>query len=89
MPAVFTEIRRIERETAQHEMSIGQDISGIPNEVGRVCDSALDSIRDGHKPDEHVLTLECRSCGARWSSVPEPGGEFRQGFWRCPRGCDW
>lgn len=89
MPAIFTEIRGTERETAQHEMSTGQDISGIANEVGRVYDSALDSIRDGPKPDEYVLTLECRSCGARWSGVPESDREFRQGFCRCPRGCDW
>jgi hypothetical protein len=89
MPEVFIELRGIERDTAQQGMSTGQDISGIANEVGRVCDPALDSIRDEQKPDEHVLTLECRSCGARWSSVPEPGGEFRQGFWLCPRGCDW
>jgi len=41
------------------------------------------------KINEHVLVLECRSCGARWTNVPGPDGEFPGGFWRCPRGCDW
>ena len=80
MPMVFTEIPRIEHETAQDRMSAGRDIADTANDVGRVSDSAL---------DEHVLTLECRSCGARWASVPQPDGEFRHDFWRCPRGCDW
>lgn len=89
MTVVFTEIPVIKRENDQYWMSTGRDTSRIANGLGRACDSALDSVRDPQKPDEHVLTLECRSCGARWSSVPEPDGEFRQGFWRCPRGCDW
>lgn len=44
---------------------------------------------DPEKINQHVLVLECRSCGARWSNMPGPDGEFHSGFWRCPRGCDW
>ena len=88
MPLICTENPVIERENAQGWMSTGRDTSRIASGLGRASDSALHSIRDPQKP-EHVLALECRSCGARWSSVPELDGEFPQGFWRCPRGCDW
>ena len=89
MQMAFTENPRLEPENDHRGTSTGRRTSGIANGFARICDSALDSARNREKQNEYVLVLECRSCGARWSNVPEPDGEFQRGFWRCPRGCDW
>jgi hypothetical protein len=89
MQAAFTEISGIERENAYHGTRTGRRTSSIANGFARIYGSALDPVRDRREPNDHVLILECRSCGARWSNVPGPDGEFKRGFWRCPRGCDW
>jgi hypothetical protein len=89
MPSAISEIPGIERENAQNVTSTGRRPSPIANGPDGACDSGFNPIRNPRRTDEHALILECRSCAARWLSLPEADGEFAQGFWRCPRGCDW
>jgi hypothetical protein len=41
------------------------------------------------KLNRYALVLECRTCGASWSNIPGPDGDFPRGFWRCPKLCNW
>lgn len=88
MTVLFTEMPAINRENVQHWIGARRDTARMADSLGGARDPSHDSVWDPQKLGEHVLSLECRSCGARWSTVPEPDGEFHKGFWRCPRRCD-